>query len=253
MSSIILVHGSWHDESGWASTAALLREKGHAVSTPRLPPNDRLALPLGQVTLGTYVDEIAHLASAQKKPVVLVGHSMAGAIVSNVTERLPDRVAAVIYVAAFLLESGQSIADFVQANNRGGGRGAAAHAVFSADRTSSTIPEEAAISLFYNTCPETVAADAARKLRPQPSLPRLGKVMTTPERFGRVPRAYFSTLQDQTIFPSLQATMLDRVPCERVVLFDTDHSPFLSARGKLARAINAVAADIARGARPCKS
>ena len=178
---------------------------------------------------------------------------MAGAIVSNVSERLPDRVAAAIYVAAFLLESGQSIADFAQANNRGGRRGAAAHAVFSADNTFTTIPEAAAIGLFYNSCTEAVAADAARKLRPQPALPRLGKVTTTPERFGQVPRAYFATLQDQTIFPSLQAIMLDRVPCERVVLFDTDHSPFLSAPGKLAGAIDAVAADIARGARPCNS
>lgn len=235
MTCFVLVHGSWHDESGWAEPAALLCAAGHAVLTPRLPPNDAMPLPAGEIALETYVDAIAAIVAAQDRPVVLVGHSMAGAVISNVAERHPEAVAALVYVAGFLLQDGQSIAGFAQAHNSGGGRGAAAHLVPSDDGTSTTIPLWSARELFYNTCPEQVAQAAALRLRPQPARPRLGKVRVSPGRFGRVPRAYFTTLRDQTLFPPLQEIMLERVRCGRVVPFDTDHSPFLSAPQMLAR------------------
>ena len=240
MSGFVLVHGSWHDESGWARTAARLRAAGHDAIAPRLPPSDAQPLAWADIDLDTYVDAIGQVVSAQADPVVLVGHSMAGAILSNVAERMPARIAALVYVAAFLLEDGQSIAEFGAANSTPGARGAAAHAVPAANGSCSTFPPEAARAVFYNTCSETLAAEASARLRPQPSKPRLGRVRVSAARFGTVPRCYFVTLRDQTVFPSLQARMLERMPCERVVLFDTDHSPFLSAPVRLADELLAI-------------
>lgn len=240
MTCFILVHGSWHDESGWAGPAALLRNAGHEVLTPRLPPDDFSSTPAGAITLDTYVEAIAAIVAARNRRSVLVGHSMAGAVISNVAERLPASVEALVYVAGFLLDDGQSIADFAQTQGQAAGRGAGGHAVRSTDGTFTTIPEAAARMLFYNTCDEAVTEAAVRRLRPQPANPRLGKVRVSPQRFGAIPRSYFATLQDRTLFPSMQAAMLERVRCSHTILFDTDHSPFLSAPAKLAAELTMV-------------
>ncbi|MBC7781555.1 MAG: alpha/beta fold hydrolase [Proteobacteria bacterium] len=241
MSTFILIHGAWHDARIWDRVAPALRSAGHTVVTPNLPGNGfeppADATPAAAVTLARYADAIAPSIEGADAPVVLVGHSMAGIVVSALAERLPERLAKIVYIAAFMLPDGYSIVSFYERCATPGMMGARQALRLSADQTFSTIDPDAARALFFNRCTDADATMAAGHLGPQPAQPRRDPVHVTEERFGRVPRVYFSTLQDRTLFPALQRRMYAELVPTRVVKFDTDHSPFFSATDALVDAL----------------
>jgi len=59
-------------------------------------------------------------------------------------------------------------------------------------------------------------------------------VRISPERYGRVPRAYIMCLNDQAAPPERQRRMVERSPCRIVATLPTGHSPFFAAPGDLA-------------------
>jgi pimeloyl-ACP methyl ester carboxylesterase len=241
MATFILIHGAWHDPRVWERVAPPLRAAGHSVHTPNLPGNGfepaHSATPAAQVSLARYADAVAPLIEAASSPVVLVGHSMAGIVLSTLAERLPDRIARLVYLAAFMLPDGCSIMSFYDRFATPEMTGARQALRLSADKTWSTIDAADAQQLFFNACTEADARMAATHLGPQPAQPRRDPVHITDARFGRVPRVYFATLRDRTVFPALQQRMYGELLPTRTVTFDTDHSPFYSASEDLVAAL----------------
>ncbi|MFX0579516.1 alpha/beta fold hydrolase [Nocardia nepalensis] len=92
--TIVLVHGAFADTTSWNGVAAVLRDRGYQVVTPdnplRGPANDAAAV---QRTLDTI-----------SGPVVLVGHSYGGFVISNVHD---PKVQALVYIAAFAPVQGE--------------------------------------------------------------------------------------------------------------------------------------------------
>ncbi len=82
---------------------------------------------------------------------------------------------------------------------------------------------------FYNTSSDADAALAIEKLCAEPIPPMTQPVRVTPERFGRVKRAFIQTRFDNAVPMDAQAAMCAALPCDPVIVMDTDHSPFLSA------------------------
>jgi pimeloyl-ACP methyl ester carboxylesterase len=95
--NIVLVHGAWVDGSGWQAVYRLLRHDGYNVSIVQNP-------------LSSLADDVAatrRVLAAQSGPAILVGHSWGGAVI---TEAGTDpKVAALVYVAAFIPDAGESI------------------------------------------------------------------------------------------------------------------------------------------------
>jgi pimeloyl-ACP methyl ester carboxylesterase len=225
----VLVHGAWHDARVWERVIPALQAQGHFVEAPNLPGNGQDATPARDVSLKIYADFISAIVAARPEPVILVGHSMAGIILSSVGERMPERISALAYVAAFMLPSGLSMVRFYELYGEPWMKGARVHLKQSEGGSYSTISPEAAKLVFFNTCDEETAGMAATHLGPMPSQPRRDPVLVTPERWGRLPRHYGRTLRDETVFPKLQDQMLALSPGSVVRDFDTDHSPFYSA------------------------
>ncbi|WP_433726074.1 alpha/beta hydrolase [Nocardia sp. CA-129566] len=92
--TIVLVHGAFADTTSWNSVAAMLRDRGYQVVVPdnplRGPANDAAAV---QRTLDTI-----------SGPIVLVGHSYGGFVISNVHD---PKVQALVYIAAFAPVQGE--------------------------------------------------------------------------------------------------------------------------------------------------
>jgi pimeloyl-ACP methyl ester carboxylesterase len=238
MATFVLIHGAWHGGWCWYKVVARLQAAGHQVLAPDLAGLGRDTTPLQDVTLARWVDQVAALVASQPDPVVLVGHSRGGIIVSEVAERLPERIAHAVYLAAFMVQDGQSLMDIARTNTASKLAGAT---VFDAATRSTTVREELIAPTFYAGCSADDVALASLLLRPEPAAPMATPLALTAARYGRVPRTYIECEQDQAVSLDVQRAMQQAQPGTRVVTLPTDHSPFLSAPDALCAHLLALA------------
>ncbi len=120
MSTYVLVHGAWHGSWCWKHVRKALQGLGHEVFTPTLTGlGERSHLLSAQVNLETHIHDVVNLIRWEElSNVVLCGHSYGGAVVSGVADRVPDRIGALVYLDAFLLEDGRSVHDEVPPGQR---------------------------------------------------------------------------------------------------------------------------------------
>ena len=120
MATFVLVHGAWHGSWCWARARRALLDRGHDVFTPTLTGiGERSHLLSRDIDLQVHVDDIANLVRWEElDQVILCGHSYGGAVISGVADLLPDRIAALVYLDAFLLEEGESLHDLLPAEHR---------------------------------------------------------------------------------------------------------------------------------------
>lgn len=233
---VVLVHGGLHGAWCWEHVLPLLQAGGIAASAPDLPGMGSDRTPLADVTLASSADALAAYVRS-RSDVVLVGHSMAGPVISECAERVPGQIIGLVYLAANLVPSGMSMRDAAGANLDGVMTGV--H--LSADGLSSTYEADAALRVFYNTTDPAEARRAIARLTPQPIEPTVAALSLTEPRFGSVPRAYIECLQDRAIPIAFQRQMQTILPCDPVVTMDCDHSPFLCAPRELADHIVSIA------------
>ena len=101
--AIVLVHGAFADASGFGGVIRELQSTGHSVVAP---PNPLRSLAFDAAAVAAYVGAI-------DGPVVLVGHSYGGAVITQASADL-DNVAGMVYLAAFGLDVGESCASVQQ-------------------------------------------------------------------------------------------------------------------------------------------
>jgi pimeloyl-ACP methyl ester carboxylesterase len=109
MSTYVLVHGSWHAAWCWYKTTPLLEQAGHKVIALDLPGHGRDWTPARDVSMQSYVDCVCDALDAQREPVVLVGHSRGGIVVSQTAEHRPEKIRTLVYLAAFLIPNGEAM------------------------------------------------------------------------------------------------------------------------------------------------
>jgi pimeloyl-ACP methyl ester carboxylesterase len=111
--SFVLVHGAWHGGWCWRRVADKLTQMGHRVFTPTLTGvGERSHLLSPEVNLSTHVTDIVNVIRWEElKDVVLCGHSYGGMVVTGVADRMAERIASLVYLDAFVPESGQSMFD----------------------------------------------------------------------------------------------------------------------------------------------
>ena len=121
MATFILVHGAWHGSWCWARVRRALANRGHEVFTPTLSGvGERSHLLAREIDLQVHVDDVANLIRWEAlDAVILCGHSYGGCVISGVAQAVPDRIAALVYLDAFLLEDGECLHDLLPAEQRG--------------------------------------------------------------------------------------------------------------------------------------
>ena len=95
---IVLVPGFWLGAWAWDEVAAALRADGHDVTALTLPGLESADADRSAITLADHVDAICEAVTAAGRPVVLAVHSGTGAAGYAVTDRIPEHIAAMIYV-----------------------------------------------------------------------------------------------------------------------------------------------------------
>lgn len=237
MATYVLVHGAWHGGWCWDKAVPLLEKQGHKAMAPDLPGHGSDRSPISEVSLRAYADRVVKVLEAQSEPVVLVGHSMGGIVISQAAEYRPERVKTLVYVCAFLLRDGESLLQIAQGDTEAL---VLPNLVMTDDQSSATVRDEAIKEAFYGDCSDEDVARAKSLLVPQAAAPFATPVRTTAENFGRVPRIYIECLRDRAISPSVQKKMYTALPCQRVISMDTSHSSFFSAPEELAAHLAAI-------------
>lgn len=236
MATFVLIHGSWH--GGWCfdGVKAILEAAGHDVVAPDLPGMGGDADTLRAVTLDGWGEFAARLCrNAAQHPVILVGHSRGGIVISAAAEQAPDAVDALVYVCAMMLPDGMSRAEFrslVPPNPD-----YAAMVSATAGDAGTVVDPKGARAVFAQLSPPDAVAAAMTRLVAEPNGPRDTPLHITPRRFGSIPRTYIECTEDRTIPIESQRLMQTLVPGAKVVTLDADHSPFLSRPKELAAAL----------------
>ncbi|MFM9852067.1 MAG: alpha/beta fold hydrolase [Sphingomonadaceae bacterium] len=237
MATFVMIHGAWH--GGWCfdTLRPLLEAKGHQMIAPDLPGMGGSEAELAAVTLGGWADYVAAIVRDADAPVILCGHSRGGVVISETAERVPEKMAALVYICAMLLPSGMSREEMRKVNDP--------NPDFNAIRSNvpggTVIDKSMAVPIFAQLSPPDLAAAAAARLVAEPAKPMGTMLALTEARYGSVPRHYIECLHDRTIPISDQRRMQTLQPCASVTSLAADHSPFLSTPTELAGALIAVA------------
>ena len=100
--NVVLVHGGFVDGAGWKGVYGILKKDGYSVSIVQNPT----------LSLADDVAATKLILAAQDRPVILVGHSYGGAIITEAGN--DPKVAGLVYVAAFAPDKGESVASLIK-------------------------------------------------------------------------------------------------------------------------------------------
>jgi pimeloyl-ACP methyl ester carboxylesterase len=103
--TIVFVHGGWADSSGWNQEITNLERRGYTVIAPANPLRDL-------TSDSAYIRSVLQTISG---PIVLVGHSYGGAVITNAAVGVPN-VKALVFIAAFAPDKGESLVQLVTMN-----------------------------------------------------------------------------------------------------------------------------------------
>ncbi|MBL4864631.1 MAG: alpha/beta fold hydrolase [Rhodobiaceae bacterium] len=233
MSHYILIHGSWHGAWCWHKVADRLVANGHTVDVPDLPCHGKNWGAHKEVTLSSYVTTITDIIDKTDQPVTLVAHSRGGIVGSSVAEARPDKVMRTVYVAAYLVADGKTVADYaiqdsdslvlpnMDQNPEEGWDMLQSHAFHDA---------------LYADCDDDDIALCHLLLTPEPAAPTYTPLSLSEKNYGRVPRSYIMLTQDNAVSPKLQRLMLQETPCE-IMELEASHSAYFSKPAALTKAI----------------
>lgn len=229
MTRFILVHGAFENGTCWEDVAAQLRAEGHDVVAPDLPGSPGEGTAHDQVTFQDAARTVTDIIDASDAPVVLVGHSNGGMVVTQAAADRPGRVAHLVYLTAFRPLDGEGLLDLtslpegaddgVQANTRV--EGASAH----------LDPDAIEKVLAHDCAPEVIDRIRAR-IGPQPL--RMFDTAVQLRGAELPPVTYVVCTEDGAIPEPLQRLMAEREPAH-VVELTASHSPYYSRTDDVVR------------------
>ena len=106
----IIVHGAWGGGWDWRAVDSMLTQNGHRVVRVTLTGlGERVHLAAPSVGLETHITDVVNTILWENlHDVILVGHSYGGMVVTGAADRIPDRIRRIVYVDAFLPDSGET-------------------------------------------------------------------------------------------------------------------------------------------------
>ena len=230
---MVLVHGAWHGAWCWAALQAELDRQGVASVAVDLPGHGVSTLPLSDM----YGDarHVADVVTNLGRPVVLVGHSYGGAVITEAAHLLSESpgspVEHLIYLAAFCLEAGESV--MAVATSPAGGPVLLGQAMIPGPDGTTVLDPDMVHAALYGSCSAEVARAASARISPQPMVTFGQPVNGSP--WKDVASTYVVCSRDEAVHPGHQQYMSQR--CRFVHVLDTDHSPFVSAVSEVARIV----------------
>ncbi|MGQ0630295.1 MAG: alpha/beta fold hydrolase [Sporichthyaceae bacterium] len=222
--TVVLVHGAYHGAWCWDGLRSALDAHNVASIAIDLPGHGDDPGP--QTDLHGDAAAITLVLDALPTPVILVGHSYGGAVITEAG--VHPAVEHLVYLAAFVPDLGESVLDAAADEAAAehidhSGRPSARELLTVTDGLGSVSPEGAA-AMFYAGCPPQAVRTATARMQPQ----RMANFRDTPAAVAwrEKPSTYAVCSEDLAIHPQLQAIMARR--CGASVTWPSGHFPTLS-------------------------
>lgn len=237
--TFVLVHGAFQSAQAWESVADGLTSQGHTVVAVDLPGRGATGEDAQAVTLPDYITTVGDAVAAAGEPVILVGHSFGGITISGVAEQMPDSIKRLVYVAAYVPQSGESMQALAEMDTDNGFT--AKSFVLAEDYSYATILETDQFRLFASDASDAQQAALSSTMLAEPLGPIATPIEVSDGAFGTVEKAFITTLQDATISPQMQQMMIARAGISSVSEIDSGHLPYLTQPDALIAALIALA------------
>ena len=216
--SVVIVHGAFADGSDWAKVIALLQAKGVQVT----------AVQNGLESLASDVATTRRVIDNQKGKVVLVGHSWGGTVITDAGQA--DKVAALVYVAAFAPDAGQSTAEL----GKGYPVPPGIASLVADAKGYLSLPAAAVARDFAQDVPAAQAAVMAATQGPIQA--HSFEDRPTGAAWQTRPSWYIVSAEDRMISPDLERAMAKKIGA-KVTTLPTSHVPQQSRPGDVADVI----------------
>lgn len=216
--SVVLVHGAFSDGSSWHKVIPILQSAGVSVSAAQLP----LSSLKGDAAV------VSRLIESKTDPVVLVGHSYGGNVITEAGST--DKVEALVYVAGFALDAGQSLNDLLEGHPPSPWQ---AEAIADAEGYLRLSPKGIATYFAPDLPTEEAALIAATQ---GPIQYKINYEMPSVASWSTHPTYYVLTENDQIIPPKLQTFFAKRMEAE-VTTVASSHAVMLSNPERVAEVI----------------
>ncbi len=223
--SVVLVHGAFSNSAAWDKVIPILQDAGVSVS----------AAHLGLSALKADADTVTRLLDLQDGPVVLVGHSYGGSVITEAGAH--PKVDHLVYIAGFALEAGQSLADLTE-----GQPPAPWQAELYPDADGYLRLTETGIAQFF--APDLAPADTAVMAATQGPL-NYATTQHAPSvaAWSVKPTSYVIAQHDQIISPKVQGYFAQKMGAE-VTSVATSHVAMLADPDAVASVILAAVQDL---------
>ena len=191
MSSVVLVHGSWHDGELWSPVIDSLADLGYTAYGPTIAGHGKGAVK--DVNHADCVQSIVdYIVDNDLGDFSLVAHSFGGTVICKVAEAVPDRINRLVFQSAFVLEDGNALFDEVPQFYRESFEQIAAA---SSDNTI-MLPFELWQSAFINDASDELASSTYEMLSSEPFQPFLDKLDLKKFYGLTIPSSYINCRDD---------------------------------------------------------
>ena len=237
----VLVHGAWGSAWEFEDVTKLLSADGSNVVAPDLPGHGENPAAIEAVTMQAYVDHLIRVITNINEKVILVGHSLAGAVISQVAEHIPEKIDRLVYVAAFLPKNGDVPIELMQGDEKGE---LLPRIDFSQDQTYATLKEEVIVNqLLHDVAdPEVVKRWIPVLSIKQATQPFMTALSLSEKAFGSVPKYFVRAKLDKVMSLGLQNEMIGNWPVEQVYTLESGHFPLTSMADQLSETIQKITA-----------
>ncbi|PWK79823.1 pimeloyl-ACP methyl ester carboxylesterase [Mucilaginibacter oryzae] len=234
----VLVHGAWAGPFAWQMVKDTLESSGNEVVALQLPGHGTDNTPAGTLHMDTYINYVSGAIEKIGRKVILVGHSLAGMIISGVAEQVPGLVEKLVYIAGYVPQNGQS-AYMISLEDTQSLLGASL--IVSNDQSEFDIKREDIINIVCQDGTEEVQELILNNYKAEPAAPFSDPISLSDEKFGSVEKYYIETLQDHGIGNELQKRMIAQAKIKNSYQLNSGHTPLLSQPAELSNILQVIA------------
>jgi len=221
--NVVLVHGAWADGSSWSDVIRTLQASGFTVTAPQFP----------ETSLAADVARLRQVLRRQTGPTIVAGHSYGGQIMTALGTDAPN-VVALVYVAAFGLDEGESLGGLLSA---GPPTPALAHLIVD-EQAFAWLPAEDFVTHFASDV-EKSRAKVMCAVQQGLSMSTFEDVMGVPA-WKSLPSWYLVATNDEAIPPDAERMFAKRMGAT-ITEVPSSHLPMVSHPAEVVRLIEAAA------------